>query len=65
MIFFPDADSKIRCRHRAGDPDCACFPECPDCGVEFDPKGGHSCDDAEDEAGEDDPFGICPGDCAE
>lgn len=45
MIYHPDDESKIRCRHRSGDPDCACFPECVECGDEFDPREGHICGD--------------------
>lgn len=53
MILPPDRDHRIRCRHRDGDPDCACWPECPDCGETYHPEDGHRCEDEPEEGGED------------
>lgn len=50
MRIPPDRDSRIRCRHRAGDPDCACYPECPECGDTYDPYDGHTCETEDEEA---------------
>lgn len=52
MIIPPERDLMIRCRHRDGDPNCACWPECPDCGETYDPEDGHRCaDEPEEEEG--------------
>ena len=34
--------------HRDGSPDCDCFPECPECGEEYDPNDGHKCPEEEE-----------------
>lgn len=49
MIAPPDRGARIRCRHRDGDPDCDCWPECPDCGETYDPHDGHRCADEPEE----------------
>lgn len=49
MIAPPDRGHRIRCRHRDGDPNCACWPECPDCGETYDPEDGHRCADEPEE----------------
>jgi hypothetical protein len=41
--ILPDPDFRHRCRHRGGDPDCSCYPECPECGAIYDPSEGHDC----------------------
>ncbi len=43
VTIAPDPDSQIRCRHAGGDPDCDCWPECPECGAGYDPCLGHDC----------------------
>jgi hypothetical protein len=43
IIILPDPDWRHRCRHRGGDPDCSCFPECPECGTVYTPTDGHDC----------------------
>lgn len=47
IIILPDPDWRHRCRHRGGDPDCACYPECPECGALYTPSEGHDCIDSE------------------
>ena len=49
MIAPPDRGARIRCRHRVGDPDCDCWPECPDCGETYHPIDGHRCADEPEE----------------
>ena len=49
MKIKPDPDFRTRCRHRSGDPDCDCWPECPECGAGYDPREGHDCVDCIDE----------------
>lgn len=50
MIILPTKGEVIHCRHQPGDPDCDCYPECPECGNSYDPEEGHSCgeDDLKD-----------------
>lgn len=38
----------IRCRHRSGNPDCDCYPVCPECDAAYDPAEGHDCLDVDD-----------------
>lgn len=42
----PNPDAAIRCRHTSGDPDCDCWPECPECGEGYNPVWGHDCLDS-------------------
>lgn len=53
MKIEPTRDNPIRCRHRDGDPDCDCWPECQDCGETYHPEDGHRCECDETEEGED------------
>ena len=45
-------DHRPRCRHRSGDPDCECWPECKECGESYDPTEGHVCQGDEEEGEE-------------
>jgi len=52
MNIEPIKGAVIHCHHQPGDPDCDCYPECPECGNSYDPEEGHFC-------GEDDPCYEC------
>lgn len=41
----PEAAQRPRCRHGGNDPDCDCWPRCPECDCTYDPCEGHDCDD--------------------
>jgi len=52
MKIHADPDHRPRCRHRSGDPDCECWPECKECGELYDPTEGHTCQGDEEEGEE-------------
>ena len=67
MKIEPIKDAAIHCHHQPGDPDCDCYPECPECGNSYDPEEGHICDsdfDSDSPFGPDSDFDLREDSCA-